>query len=294
MTKQSVKLIIAGAKGYLGSALYAAAHNYGSVIATSSSGGTNFQCLDLNSPSDFDYEILRAGDVVLLTAAISEPNICSIQYERAWGVNVTGTCCFIESAIERGARVLFFSSDTVYGEQIDLFDEAIACNPSGEYAKMKRVVEKRFTDNASFKAIRISYVFSRQDKFSRYLTACANNREEAGLYNPFYRAIVHRCDVVEGALSLAMNWEEVPEQFINFGGPQVLSRIEFAKCLRKVYLHNLHFTVKEPTADFFKSRPRYISMTSPILARLLERPLRTLEDAALMEFASFSNTESYS
>jgi nucleoside-diphosphate-sugar epimerase len=165
------------------------------------------------------------------------------------------------------------------------------CNPAGEYAEMKREVERRFSGNASFKAIRLSYVFSREDKFSRYLAGCAERNEEADLFHPFFRAIVHRDDVVEGALALVARWDEVPEQVINFGGPQVLSRVDFAECLREAHFNGLRFKVTEPGADFFKNRPRVIAMTSPVFARLLRRPPRTLREAARLEFASFSNAE---
>lgn len=230
----------------------------------------------------------------MLTAAISAPDICAREHDRAWAVNVTGTSVFIESVISRGGRVVFFSSDTVYGEHEDEFDERAACNPAGEYAAMKRDVEQRFAGNPSFKAIRLSYVFSCEDKFTRYLAGCAERKEEADLFHPFFRAIVHRDDVVEGALALAKHWDEVSEQVINFGGPQVLSRIDFAECLREVRLHDLRFKVTEPGADFFKNRPRIIAMTSPVFARLLGRQPRTLFEAARLEFASFSNAERFS
>jgi len=238
--------------------------------------------------------MIRPGDVVMLTAAISAPDICAREHDRAWAVNVTGTSIFIQSVIDCGARVVFFSSDTVYGEREVAFDETAACNPAGEYAEMKREVEQRFSGNASFKAIRLSYVFSREDKFSRYMAGCAEHNEEADLFHPFFRAIVHRDDVVEGSLALAARWNEVPEQVINFGGPQVLSRIDFAECLREAHLHNLRFKVTEPGADFFKNRPRVIAMTSPVFARLLGRPPRSLREAVRLEFASFSNAERFS
>lgn len=230
----------------------------------------------------------------MLTAAISAPDICAREHDRAWAVNVTNTSSFIQSVIDRGARVIFFSSDTVYGEREDEFDEKTACNPVGEYALMKREVEQRFEGNASFKAIRLSYVFSRDDKFSRYLVGCAERNEEADLFHPFYRSIVHRDDVVEGSLALAKHWDEVPEMVINFGGPQLLSRVDFAECLREVRLHDLRVKVTEPGADFFKNRPRIIAMTSPVFARLLGRQPRKLLEAARLEFASSSNAERFS
>lgn len=287
-------LFIVGVSGYVGSVLFAAANKTGSAIGTSSLGGNDHLPLRLDAPSEFDYDRIRPGDVVMLTAAISAPDICAREYGQAWSVNVTGTSSFIESVIDRGARVIFFSSDTVYGERKVEFDETASCNPAGEYAEMKREVEQRFTGNASFKAIRLSYVFSREDKFSRYLAGCAERNEVAHLFHPFFRAFVHRDDVVEGVLALAKHWDEVPEQVINFGGPQVLSRIDFAECLREFHLHDLRFKVTEPGADFFKNRPRVIAMTSPVFARLLGRPPRTLREAVRLEFASFSNAGRFS
>lgn len=279
-------MIIVGAKGYLGSALIARANTVGNVLGTSSTGGNGLLALRLDAPADFEYDTIRHGDLVLLTAAISAPDICAREHERAWSVNVTGTSAFISRAIERGARVIFFSSDTVYGEREDAFDEGASCNPAGEYALMKHEVEQRFAGNPGFKAIRLSYVFSREDKFTRYLAGCAKNDAEAELFHPFYRAIIHRDDVVCGVLALAEQWEDTPESIINFGGPQVLSRVDFVECLRANYLKNLRFQVTQPDSNFFINRPRVIAMTSPVLARLLGRTPHSLGEAAQLESAS--------
>lgn len=281
--------VVVGARGYLGASLLYKARQIGAAIGTSSTDISNMNRLSLYAPSDFDFDKIRSGDVVLLTAAISAPDVCAREHDRAWAVNVIGTSSFIQSVIDRGAKVVFFSSDTVYGEREDLFDETAACDPAGEYAQMKREVEQRFSGNALFKSIRLSYVFSREDKFSRYLIGCAERNEEADLFHPFYRAIVHRDDVVEGALALAEHWDETPEQFINFGGPEVLSRVEFAECFQKTYLQHLKFKVTEPDDSFFEHRPRVIAMKSPVFSRLLGRSPHSLCEAALIELAPPTN-----
>ncbi|WP_431482876.1 NAD-dependent epimerase/dehydratase family protein [Pseudomonas solani] len=292
--KSNPTLFIVGATGYIGASLLANANKVGSTIGTSSSGGEDLLPLRLDAPAGFDYGKIRSGDVVLLTAAISAPDICAHDYNRARNVNVTGTSDFIQSAIDRGARVIFFSSDTVYGEHEDEFDETTACSPAGEYAEMKRELEQRFLGMELFKTIRLSYVFSQEDKFSRYLIGCTERNEEAELFHPFFRAIVHREDVIQGALALATRWNEVPEQIINFGGPQVLSRVDFAECLREAHLYELRFKVTEPSKDFFKNRPQIIAMTSPVFARLLGRQPRTLNEAARFEFTSLSDNSRFS
>jgi nucleoside-diphosphate-sugar epimerase len=282
----TTKYFVIGGRGYVGAALSSAIPDGVFGFATASSESDGFLCLRLEASQDYGNLPIADGDVVFLTAAISAPDICAHDHDRAWAVNVTGTSAFIDSAIARGGRVIFFSSDTVYGEREDDLDERAECEPAGEYAGMKHDVERRFAGNPSFKAIRLSYVFSREDKFTKYLAGCSQRNEEAELFHPFFRAIVHRDDVVDGALALAQRWDEFPQTIINFGGPKVLSRINFADCLRQVVFPSLKYRVIEPEDDFFKNRPRVIAMSSDILPKLLGRPSRNLTDAARIEFSS--------
>lgn len=294
VTTATGKYFVIGGRGYVGATLFSSIPHGVIALRTASSDSAGFLRLRLEVPQDFADLPIANADTVFLTAAISAPDICALDYDRAWSTNVTGTSALISSAIERGARVIFFSSDTVYGEREDEFDESAACYPAGEYAAMKREVEQRFEGNASFKAIRLSHVFSREDKFTRYIAGCSQRNEVADLFHPFFRSIIHRNDVVAGVLALAKHWDDFPEQVINFGGPQVLSRVEFSDCLRAVHFHDLQFKVTEPSADFFKNRPRVIAMTSPILVKLLGRPLSNICEAARVEFGSISNSKEVS
>ena len=278
------KSIVVGVTGYIGRLLFEQAENTMVTLGTSSSGTNGLLPLCLDVVTSFDYGLILPGDVVFLTAAISAPDVCAREHDHAWAVNVTGTSEFIDKVISRGGRVVFFSSDTVYGECGDVFDETAKSNLAGEYAEMKAEVEKRFLGNPLFKSIRLSYVFSREDKFTKYLSGCAERGEEAELFHPFYLAIVYRNDVVEGALALAQRWDEFPQQVINFGGPDVLSRIDFAECFQRIALPSLRFRVTEPGDEFFKNKPRVIAMSSDILPKLLGRPSRILAEAARVEF----------
>jgi dTDP-4-dehydrorhamnose reductase len=282
----NVKLLVVGATGYIGKNLYSKAKGNLDVLGTSSDGGDGLLSLRLDRPTDFNFELLGPSSVVLLTAAISSPDICARENARAWAVNVTGTSEFIKQAIAHGARVVFFSSDTVYGQDSNTLDESAAIHPAGEYAEMKSDVEKNFLGNPSFKAIRLSYVFSREDKFTKYLVGCAERGQEAELFHPFYRAIVHRDDVVEGALALAERWDEFSQKVINFGGPEVLSRIDFADCLKSGALPNLMYRVTAPEDDFFNNRPRAIAMSANIFPELLGRPSHRLREAVRIEYES--------
>lgn len=279
-----MRFLIVGAAGYVGKELLKKVNKLNSASGIPTSVSESLSGFRLDSSSEFDFRFIQPSDVVLLTAAISEPDICAREHARAWAVNVTGTSAFIAEVIARGGRVIFFSSDMVYGERDDEFDESADCNPAGEYAEMKCEVEQRFLGNPLFKAIRLSYVFSHEDKFTKYLSGCALQGDVAEVFHPFYRAVVHREDVVAGAIALAQRWGEFPQQYINFGGPMVLSRADFAKNLQEVALPTLLFRITEPEFGFFNNRPRVIQMASPILPLLLRRPAHTLNDAARIEF----------
>ena len=215
-----MRSFVVGASGFIGRHLLSACAIPKS--GTSSAGSPALLRLCLEFPDEFDYEVIQPADVIFFTAAISSPDTCRRERERAWAVNVTGTSKFIDRVIARGGRVVFFSSDTVYGERIDVFEERALCNPAGDYAEMKYEVEKHFLGNCLFKVIRLSYVFSKEDKFTTYLAGCEARGEEAEIFHPFYRAVVHRDDVVQGALALARRWDDFPQAVLNFGGPEIL------------------------------------------------------------------------
>ena len=283
---QKKKLVIVGATGYVGKAIYAQSLNDFEIIRTSTQGGSDLVSLDLRDPQAYDYSNIDSKTYVAVLAAISSPDICANQNSYAWAVNVLGTAEFIEQILARKGRVIFFSSDTVYGERDEETDERAPVNPAGEYALMKNAIEQKFLNHPSFKTVRLSYVFSKTDKFTRYLIELAERNEEVEIFHPFYRSIIHLDDVSEGILSLINKWHIFPQSIINFGGPENLSRLEFAQILKEMVIKNLRYRVSLPDDSFFKNRPRKISMQSNLLENLLGRSTRSLRDAVKVEFSS--------
>lgn len=277
------KILIAGCSGYIGANLYLKAAQNKKVIGLSRSGEGGLIKFDLCNPELFDYTSISENDVVIIASAISAPNICSDQFKYAHNINVVKMSYFINRIIASGGKAIFLSSDTVYGGGKG-FSEVSDINPVGEYAKMKQEVESMFLASGSFKSIRLSYVFSLADKFTSYLKACAFNKQVAEIFHPFCRSVVHRNDVVDGLIALASNWDAHPEHILNFGGPQVISRVDMASTIQKLALPNLIFEVIEPEPTFFTKRPQIIEMKSSLLADLLGRQPRSFNDAVAIEF----------
>ena len=234
--------------------------------------------------SNYDYDTLKMGDTVAYTAAISSPEICANQFELALKVNVSSTGDFIYESLKRGFKVIFLSSDAVYGNILGEFDEQQRIEPKGVYAEMKAIIEKRFLEYPLFKVLRLSYNFFKKDRFTTYLKRCVDEPSTAEIFDPFARSVVHRDDTVDAIISLFNNWDVCEEQIINCGGPETLSRAQFATILKDSIYPDLKMKVITPNERFYRDRPAIVSMRSNLLEKLLGRPARSIEDAATLEF----------
>ena len=285
-------LHIIGAKGNIGSRLVEKTEGKYNIRKVVSPARSNLFSVDsgyyvLNLADDihtYNFDTLKEGDIVAFTAAISAPSVCAEQFDVAVKVNVESTGEFIQQALDRGCKVIFLSSDAVYGRREDEFDESQPSDPLGVYAEMKAIVEKRFIGNSRFKILRLSYNFFKDDRFTTYLRTCASEDTVADLFDPFGRSIVHRDDTVDAIISLYNNWDVCEEGVINCGGPETLSRVEFAETLSELVVQDLITKVTTPDAKFYEDRPAIIAMRSPLLEKVLGRPVRSLRDAITMEF----------
>lgn len=283
-------LVVVGKNGLIARRLAQAAARQGIAAKfTSSRPEPGDLALDLARAEDFDYGQLDCGSRVVLLAAISAPDQCRADPERCRAVNVDGTLHFIEQALKREARVLFASSDTVYGERREVCDEWSAPRPMGDYAHMKHEVESHFQRTGRFKSMRLSYVFSREDRFTAQLDRCVRSGETADVFAPLDRRVVHIDDVVEAALAVFDRWLTVDSPWVNVGGEQLVSRADIAETYQRLCAPQLKFSVRDPGENFYRARPRVIDMDSRYLAGLLGRRPRALEEAMRIEFGLHEN-----
>ena len=136
--------LIIGASGYIGSALYKYSINNNLLVTgTSTKGSKRYLPFNLENPKNLKEINLNKYSCVFFAAAISSPDICSKEHVYAKEINVKKTSEIINTFLEKGIKVIFLSSDTVYGEQINPFNEKMQANPLGDYALMKYQVEKK-------------------------------------------------------------------------------------------------------------------------------------------------------
>jgi len=250
----------------------------GGYVFTSSSKEEEGYYLDLSAPESFDYQKINSETKVVFLAAISSPDKCKNDFEDSYKINVTGTKYFIQKVLEKGGKVLFFSSDVIYGNTIEPVNEDSSTHPLGEYAKMKDEVEKAFVGEENFKVFRLSYVLSRGDKYLKYLQNCAEENKTAEVFHPFYRKIVFIEDVLDAIEAILRRWDEFSSQKFNICGNENVSRKDIANYYNEAVGNILKYVLIEPDETFWTARPKEIELVSLYLEQLLGRePIKIRE-----------------
>ena len=83
--------------------------------------------------------------------------------------------------------------------------------------------------------------------------------------------MVHRDDTVDAILNIAADWDNADGQYINCGGPEVMSRQKFTEIVKKTALPTLKFKVTAPPAKFYVDRAAFSEMHSPNLEKSLDK-----------------------
>lgn len=265
-----MKLALVGSSGYISSFLIKEFEKMCDVTQVLKIDQTEEADVKLNllHAENFNYNLLRDVDYVIFTAAISSPDRCSSDFDVSWKINVIGTQYFIAKALKCGCKVLFFSSDAVFGdEKGKIYTEISETKAETAYGKMKKAIEDNFKNDKNFKAIRLSYVVSLKDKFLKYCISCIKTHTIAEIYHPFYRNCISVDDVVKVVVWLILNWNIYEPFVLNVAGKELVSRIRIADELNRNWNEKLKYKVVEPSEAFYQNRPKITQMKSLYLQK---------------------------
>ncbi|MCH5146299.1 NAD(P)-dependent oxidoreductase [Desulfovibrio sp. UIB00] len=272
-------IYVNGMGGGIGQALWPVLSGLGAKRISGSPAGGDLIC-DLQNLLDTDGNWFRPGDVFIFPAAWSKPDQCRQDPGGAWLVNVENTGRLIEKALEKKTSVIFFSSDTVYGEQHCTLTENSQLLATEEYGKMKAAIEKKFSSASGFCALRLSYVTSLCDGVTRYFSDCASGGKTAEVFEGYERNMVWIDDVVATVCSLtemALCGDVLPKA-VNVGGAECISRGQMAAAYVRAVDASLQYREVAAPENFFSSRPRKIALDVSLLTSILRRSPVSLDE----------------
>lgn len=262
------KVYILGWSGYIGSELVTSLTRLGVEMRLVGRSPGSEVVFDLSQPDYKLLESLQAGDTFVLLSAISSPEACVNNYDYAYKINVSNTMRLINVLLDQGVNVLFASSDVVYGGGDAPVTESDDVNPQFAYAEMKAEVESKFYGHDNFRTVRLSYVWSLNDKFTRFLMRSSVENSLVEVFHPFIRSVVVLDDVTESIVKFVIAPGKFP-RVLNLAGPKFLSRVEMVDAFASI--RPIKYIVSYPDEDFFIYRPKQILMKSNYLESILER-----------------------
>jgi dTDP-4-dehydrorhamnose reductase len=252
-------LFLVGADGFVGSHMKSKKSRPTTMIA---------------NPGDWEIpQKLPRGSTVLFLRAISSPYFVTLNPIQSHSINVTSSSNFIGNCLEFGHRIIYSSSDTIYGERPDLAaKESDVVNPFGLYAEQKNAIEQQFLINPNFLAIRFSIIVGEKSK----LRSLLNSDVKAEIPDPVYRnpiGISHVVSLLEKVSSMR-NWDSQLEgNVINCGGDEMVSMWELAKIEAKRLGRKSPIKIDRDPIDLI-SRPESVRLDSSIAGALIGEKLK--------------------
>lgn len=179
------------------------------------------------------FENITKEDYVLFMRAVSSPIFVQQNMAISYNVNVHKTEIALERILRIGAKVIFFSSDVVYGNTTDApLSEQAASNPHGEYARQKATIEKQFQMWPNFLTLRLSNIVGEDSRLRNLL----KSNKVTEIYHPVIRCpirVEHLALVIESLLKSNEAWQAA-SGILNVGGQTPMSNLELAKIEAKI------------------------------------------------------------
>ena len=229
-----MKLLIIGASGLVGEALYKEALKKGhSVLGTYYDyPQEGLQRLDYGNHSGL-VKILDSflPDCIICPAAKSSVDWVEENPKEAWKINVNKLNNLFETASERNIPVAFFSSDYIFDGTNGPYSEDSKPNPINYYGSHKLAAEimlKSMIPKKHF-IFRTAWVFGQERKGKNFLFTVIKNlsmNKEMKVQNDFFATPSYSNDVAKFAISLI---EKNSYGTYNLTNDQQMSRLDFAK-----------------------------------------------------------------
>jgi len=181
-------------------------------------------------------------------------------------LNVEQTSNYIDMCLRFNLRVIFTSSDVVYGDTGEsIVNEHSSTNPYGLYATQKAKIESYFSDSPNFISLRLSLVTGTGSKLRDILS----KENIPKIADSFIRSPVNVRHVVDLIQLLSGEQSWLPKhKVINVGGREHISIYDLARIEAKI--HNLNTPIKTlPTESDLKARPQTVRMYSGVAESLV-------------------------
>jgi dTDP-4-dehydrorhamnose reductase len=290
-------ILVTGASGFLGAAVAARASALGMPVVAAggvvapSVPGVRGAALDLRDATAVGALVDRLHpEWIVHAAARTDVDWCETHPREAAEVNVEGTRHLADAARRAGARLLYVSTDAVFDGRRGDYREEDHPDPLNVYARTKLEGERAAGPRA---------LVARTNFFGRHpqgggLADWITRRLKAGRTVPGFVDVSFSPMEVQDLADLLLRMAEKSlEGIFHVGGPEALSKYEFARRLASVlgFEPSRVEPISVAKAGLAAPRPRNVSLCSERVARALGRPMPGLQSGLARYRAAMDQEE---
>jgi dTDP-4-dehydrorhamnose reductase len=153
-------ILVVGATGMIGGAVLALATQSRTACAATTRRSGSQYFLDLGEPPT-SWRLPRSVDVAVFCASMTGLASCEDDPAKSRALNVSATSTLADLFAARGTRIVFLSSNQVFGPNASAPSENDHPDPTNEYGRQKLAVEKHLLNNIpGSQVIRLTKVIS--------------------------------------------------------------------------------------------------------------------------------------
>lgn len=273
------KLLVTGASGFLGWSICQAAQDW-QVFGTYHAREVNVpNCrlskVDITDPVALQQLISTLQpDAVIHTAAISKPNVCQVEPNLSYQINVSASLLLTDLCAEAAIPCVFTSTDQVFSGNEAPYRETDRPNPVNLYGEHKVLAEQGMRQRHSQVSIcRLPLMYGvvpHAASFIQPFIQAIKAQEKLQLFVDEVRTPASGDDVAAGLL-LALK-HRLP--LLHLGGPESLTRFEMGQILAEVIgcSQSQLYPCSQSDVSMAATRPANVSLDSTLARSLGFQP----------------------
>jgi len=235
------KILVTGASGMLGSYLIDKLNKKHIVYATANTENVqqlkNYMKFDLNSSSYMDLIKWSSPDIIIHCAAIIDSNYCENNPYYSFLINGYSVKKILDST-DKNVRIIYISTDAVFGSSTHMANEKDFVNPESIYGKSKELGEfflKSSLNQRKYTILRTTIVGFNYNKinpsFVDWIINFGKEKKELGLFTDVLFTPISIWDFSE-EISFLIDSENINSEILHLGG-ELCTKFDFGKKLLK-------------------------------------------------------------